>query len=149
MQLGFSRLAVAGFCSLHPKGYLFSANICIHHDKSIVTANKVAIICEIFCNLNIPLVNAFVMNCFAINLLNKDALIILHIAVKRARQIVPTRKLEKSLIYDSLWVSTLILFSGISCCFLKKAIKLVKCHIHNKDICNEDLPEWEKKHGKI
>lgn len=124
-------------------------NICVQHDKSVVTAKKVAIICEIFCNLNIPLVNAFVMNCFAIDLLNKAALIILHVAVKQARQIVPTRKLEKSLIYDSLWVSTPILFSGMSCWFLKKVIKLIKYRIHNKDFCNEDLPEWEKNPGKI
>lgn len=41
------------------------------------------------------------MNCFAINLLNKMSLIILHFAVKQAREIVPIWKLEESLIYDS------------------------------------------------
>lgn len=59
------------------------------------------------------------MNCFAINLLNKTALIILHVAVKQSKEIAPIRKLEESLIYDS-WVSTPILFSRMSCWFFEK-----------------------------
>lgn len=118
-------------------------NNCIHHEKK-----SVAIICEIFCNLNIPLANACVMNCFAINLLNKTAIIILHVAVKQAREISPIWKLGVNLIYDS-WVSTLILFSRMSYQFLKKVIKVIRCHIKGKAISNKGLPGWETNPGKI
>lgn len=88
------------------------------------------------------------MNCFAINLLNKTALIILHVAVKQAREIVPIRKLEESLIYDS-WVSTLILFSRVSYWFFEKGHQTYKMPCTDQSICNEGLSGWETNPGKI
>lgn len=120
------------YCSLHPKGRFISqmpafAFLIRGSQQELLNIYnyKVAIISEIFFNLNIPLVNACVMKCFAINLLNKTALIILHVAVKQAREIVPIRKLEESLIQDS-WVSTLILFSRMSYCFFEKGQQTFK-----------------------
>lgn len=65
--LDFSCLAGAGFCSLHPKGHLVSQIPAFTLRRSQyqllnISNYKVAVICEIFCNLNIPLVNACVMN---------------------------------------------------------------------------------------
>lgn len=65
------------------------------------------------------------MNCSASNLLNKTALIILHVAVKQAREIVPIRKLEESHIYDN-WISTLILFSRMSYWFFEQGHQTYK-----------------------
>lgn len=71
------------------------------------------IICKLFCNLNISLVNACVTKCFVIHLLDDAVLIIQHVAIKQAREIVPIRELEENPIYDSL-INTLILFSRMS-----------------------------------
>lgn len=53
------------------------------------------------------------MKCFVINWLNNTVLIILHIAIKQAREIVSIGELAENLFYHSL-VNTLILFSRMS-----------------------------------
>jgi len=55
------------------------------------------IICELFCNLDISLVNACGMKCFVINLLNNTVLIILQAARKQAKGIIPIRELQETL----------------------------------------------------